>query len=120
MSIRAEKPKYPKANRYLLGLLLISAAVFAFGIEAKGADLFHVVKEVDPDMLFPIHTEHPEMFVRATRKMSVVEEGREYALDGIRKQVLSQGHVLASFLRYRVRTIFYIILSTDLYERWLL
>jgi hypothetical protein len=31
-------------------------------------------------MLFPIHTQHPENFVRATRKMTIVEESREYAL----------------------------------------
>lgn len=47
---------------------------------AKARDLFHVVKEIDSAMLFPIHTEHPEMFVRATRKMTVVEENREYVL----------------------------------------
>jgi hypothetical protein len=31
-------------------------------------------------MLFPIHTEHPELYVRATRNMTVVEEGKTYAL----------------------------------------
>lgn len=47
---------------------------------AKGGDLFNVVKEIDSQMLFPIHTQHPEIFVRATRKMTIVEESREYTL----------------------------------------
>jgi ribonuclease J len=47
---------------------------------AKGPDLFQIVKEIDAKMLFPIHTEHPEMYVRATRNMTVVEEGKTYAL----------------------------------------
>jgi ribonuclease J len=47
---------------------------------AKGPDLFSIVKDIDAGMLFPVHTEHPEMYVRATRKMTVVEEGKAYAL----------------------------------------
>jgi ribonuclease J len=47
---------------------------------AKGPDLFHIVKEIDAKMLFPIHSECPELYVRATRNMTVVEEGRTYAL----------------------------------------
>lgn len=47
---------------------------------AKGQDLFQIVKEIGAKMLFPIHTEHPEMYVRATRNMTVVEEGKTYAL----------------------------------------
>jgi len=42
--------------------------------------LFSIAKDIDAGMLFPIHTEHPEMYVRATRKMTVVEEGKAYAL----------------------------------------
>ena len=47
---------------------------------AKGKDLFEIVKTIDAKMLFPIHTEHPEMYVRVTRDMTVVEEGRSYSL----------------------------------------
>lgn len=47
---------------------------------AKGQDLFQIVKEIDAKMLFPIHTEHPEMYVRATRNMTVVEEGKTCSL----------------------------------------
>jgi ribonuclease J len=47
---------------------------------AKGKDLFEVIQIVDPKMLFPVHTEHPEAYVRVTRNMTVVQEGRTYAL----------------------------------------
>lgn len=47
---------------------------------AKGPDLFSIVKEIDAKMLYPIHTEHPEMYVRATRNMTVVKEGETYSL----------------------------------------
>jgi len=41
---------------------------------------FQIVKEINVKMLFPIHTEHSEMYVRATRNMTVVKEGEAYAL----------------------------------------
>lgn len=47
---------------------------------AKGEDLFEIVKDINADMLYPIHTEYPEMYVRATRKLSIVEEAKEYFL----------------------------------------
>lgn len=47
---------------------------------AKSPDLFHVVKEMDAGMLFPVHTQHPEMYVKATRKMVVIEESKTYSL----------------------------------------
>ena len=47
---------------------------------AKGKDLLEIVKTIDAKMLFPIHTEHPEMYVRATRNMTVVDEGKVYGL----------------------------------------
>jgi ribonuclease J len=47
---------------------------------AKSSDLFQVVREIDAGMLFPIHTEHPEAYVRVTRKMTVVEESQPYAI----------------------------------------
>ena len=47
---------------------------------AKGPDLFSIVKEIDAKMLFPIHTQHPEIYVRATRKMMVVNEGETYVI----------------------------------------
>ena len=47
---------------------------------AKATDLFEVVKDIDAGMLFPIHTEHPELYVRSTKKMTLVEEGMQYTL----------------------------------------
>jgi ribonuclease J len=47
---------------------------------ANGKDLFEIVKAIDAKMLFPIHTEHLEMYVRVTRKMTVVEVGKSYSL----------------------------------------
>lgn len=48
---------------------------------AKGKDLFEIVKTIDAKMLFPIHTEHPETYVRVTRNMTIVEEGKSYDLE---------------------------------------
>jgi ribonuclease J len=45
---------------------------------AKGQDLFEIVKRIDAKMLFPIHTEYPELYVRATRNITIVEEGTPY------------------------------------------
>jgi len=47
---------------------------------ARGQDLLDIVKQIDAKMLFPIHTEHPTEYVRATNKMTVVEEGKKYIL----------------------------------------
>lgn len=47
---------------------------------AKGKDLFEIVKAIDAKMLFPIHSEHPEMYVRVTRNMTVVDEGKSYSV----------------------------------------
>ena len=45
---------------------------------AKGEDLLQVVKDIDAKMLYPIHTEHPTEYVKVTRKMTIVEEGKRY------------------------------------------
>jgi len=47
---------------------------------AKGNDLFEIVKTIDARMLFPIHTENPTEYVRATNKMTIVEEGKKYKI----------------------------------------
>ena len=47
---------------------------------AKGEDLMDMVKEIDSQMLFPIHTEHPTEYVRATNKISIVEMNKKYEL----------------------------------------
>jgi mRNA degradation ribonuclease J1/J2 len=45
----------------------------------KGRNLFEIVKTIDAKMPFPIHTEHSELYVRATRNITVVEEGKSYS-----------------------------------------
>jgi ribonuclease J len=47
---------------------------------AMGPDLFQIVKEIDAKMPFPIHTGHPELYLRATRNMTAADEGKTYAL----------------------------------------
>jgi ribonuclease J len=45
-----------------------------------GADIKGMIKTIRPGMLFPIHTEHPEMFKGLAEKVVDVEEGRRYIL----------------------------------------
>jgi hypothetical protein len=40
--------------------------------------LFEIVKAIEAKMLFPIHTEHPELYVKVTRNMTVVEVDKSY------------------------------------------
>jgi len=47
---------------------------------SKGKDLLEIVKEIDSDMLYPIHTEHPTEYSKVTEKMTIVEEGKTYKL----------------------------------------
>ena len=47
---------------------------------SKGQDLLDIVKEIDSDMLFPIHTVHPESYKKVTDKITIVEEAKKYDL----------------------------------------
>jgi len=47
---------------------------------SKGQDLLDVVKEIDSDMLFPIHTVSPESYKNVTDKMTIVKESTKYNL----------------------------------------
>ena len=46
----------------------------------NGADLKELIKTVNPKTLFPIHTEHPEMFKKLGIKTQIVEEGKNYKI----------------------------------------
>jgi hypothetical protein len=54
--------------------------------DGEGKYLFEIAKTIDAKMLYPIHTEHPEIYVRLIckahkkRKMTVVREGEAYVL----------------------------------------
>lgn len=47
---------------------------------ASGQDLEQIIREINPKALFPIHTEHPDTFVKLSQKTTIVEEGKEYPL----------------------------------------
>ena len=47
---------------------------------SKGQDLLDIVKEIDSDMLFPIHTESPESYKKVTDKITIVQEAKKYDL----------------------------------------
>lgn len=47
---------------------------------AYAEDLMTIVKETEPTHLFPVHTEHPDMFKRATENITLVEEKKSYAI----------------------------------------
>ena len=41
---------------------------------SKGQDLLDIVKDINSDMLFPIHTEHPDSYKKVTDKITIVQE----------------------------------------------
>lgn len=45
-----------------------------------GADMKEMIAEIKPKELFPVHTEHPEMFNNLSAKVNLVKEGTEYLL----------------------------------------
>ena len=47
---------------------------------ARGRDLLEAVSEIDSDILFPIHTEHPELYKEITSKITLVKESTRYDL----------------------------------------
>jgi len=47
---------------------------------AKGEDLMEMVKDIDSDVLFPVHTEYPTEYARVTNKINVVELNKKYEI----------------------------------------
>ncbi len=47
---------------------------------SKGQDLLDIVKEIDSDMLYPIHTVYPESYKKVTDKITIVEESKKYEI----------------------------------------
>jgi len=47
---------------------------------AYAEDLMTIVKEINPKHLFPVHTEHPEMFRRVTENITLLEEKKTYSI----------------------------------------
>jgi len=42
------------------------------------SDLFEAVNEINAKTLYPIHTEHPEMYQKISKNMVLVKEGEKY------------------------------------------
>ncbi len=45
-----------------------------------GADMKQLIKEINAKELFPVHTEHPELFKKLSDKVNLIKEGKEYSL----------------------------------------
>lgn len=45
---------------------------------AYGEDLIYTAKEIDAKRVFPVHTEHPELFKDASNNVTLVEEAKKY------------------------------------------
>ncbi len=46
----------------------------------NGADLMSMIKTINPKKLYPIHTEHPDMFKKLDKKTYMVKEGKKYTI----------------------------------------
>ena len=49
---------------------------------ARGRDLLEAVSEIGAETLYPIHSEHPELYKKVSKNMIGVEEGKKYKLKG--------------------------------------
>jgi mRNA degradation ribonuclease J1/J2 len=47
---------------------------------ARGKDLIQVVSEINPKIIFPIHTEHPEVYQKNVSNVTIVKEWIQYPL----------------------------------------
>lgn len=45
---------------------------------ARRSDLFEAVKEIDAKSLFPIHTEHPELYNKISNNLILIKENQRY------------------------------------------
>lgn len=47
---------------------------------ASGAEIKAIITEINPHRLYPVHTEHPEMFKEFFKNVELVELGKKYTL----------------------------------------
>jgi len=47
---------------------------------AQGRDLLETVSEISPKTLYPVHTEHPDLYKKVSKDVVIVQEGKEYRL----------------------------------------
>jgi len=48
---------------------------------AKGSDLLDLVRKINAKTLFPVHTEHPEMFKKVSENRILIDEGVKYKIN---------------------------------------
>ena len=48
---------------------------------AQGKDLLATVSEISPKTLYPVHTEHPNLYKKVSKNMVLVQEGMKYDID---------------------------------------
>jgi len=44
----------------------------------SGPDLYDLIETINPKNVYPIHTEHPDMFKKLNMKVEIVEDGKKY------------------------------------------
>jgi len=47
---------------------------------ARGKDLLEAVKEIEAKTLYPVHTEHPDLYRKVSKNMVLIKEGVKYDL----------------------------------------
>ena len=47
---------------------------------AQGKDLLEAVSEISPKTLYPVHTEHPDLYNQVSKDLVIVKEGKKYGL----------------------------------------
>lgn len=47
---------------------------------ARGKDLLEAVSEIGAKTLYPIHTEHPDLYKKVSKNMILIEEGKKYTV----------------------------------------
>ncbi len=48
---------------------------------APGTNLEKLIKEINPERIFPVHTEHPEIFKNSFENVEVIKKGRVYGVE---------------------------------------
>jgi len=45
---------------------------------ARGRDLLSVVSEINAKTLYPVHTEHPDLYNKVSKNLVMIQEGQKY------------------------------------------
>lgn len=47
---------------------------------ATGTDLLEIVKSISPKTIYPVHTEHPEIYQKSVKNTILIKEGEKYTI----------------------------------------